>query len=146
MFSDAGGAAARRHRLCQSFLATTPSLIHLCLVSLMVSFNFAALDLLSTLLVEISVASYCWSEFIRVDLFSGDSWIIVSDDTTLHLFILHDVCSHQLFRSINLFNSTSAMKRLAEEDPHRKRPQPHCDSIPATRSISSKLDKVVLSA
>lgn len=43
--------------------------------------------------------------------------------TSLHFFILH-VCSHQLFISINLFNSTSAMKRLAE-DPHRKRPQPH---------------------
>ncbi|KAF3591745.1 hypothetical protein DY000_02027827 [Brassica cretica] len=28
MFSDAGGAGARRRRLCQSFLATTPSLIH----------------------------------------------------------------------------------------------------------------------
>ncbi|KAG5389611.1 hypothetical protein IGI04_031152 [Brassica rapa subsp. trilocularis] len=43
--------------------------------------------------------------------------------TSLHFFILH-VCYHQLFISINLFNSTSAMKRLAE-DPHRKRPQPH---------------------
>ncbi|WZZ68988.1 hypothetical protein YC2023_080358 [Brassica napus] len=89
----------------------------------MVSFNFAALDLLSTLPVEISVVSYCWSEFNRVDLFSRDSWIIFSDDTSLHLFILH-VSSHQIFRSINLFNSTSAMKRLSE-DPHRKRPQPH---------------------
>ncbi|WZZ46753.1 hypothetical protein YC2023_043012 [Brassica napus] len=89
MFSEAGGAGARRRRLCQSFLATTPSLIHFCCVSLMVSFNFAALDLLSTLPVEISVVSYCWSEFTRVDLFSGDSWIIVSDDTSLHLFILH---------------------------------------------------------
>ena len=89
----------------------------------MVSFNFAALDLLSTLPVEISVVSYCWSEFTRVDLFSRDSWIIFSDDTSLHLFILH-VSSHQIFRSINLFNSTSAMKRLSE-DPHRKRLQPH---------------------
>ncbi|KAF3512457.1 hypothetical protein F2Q69_00000909 [Brassica cretica] len=123
MFSDAGGADARRRHLCQSFLATTPSLIHFCPVSLMVSFNFAALDLLSTLPVEISVVSYCWSEFTRVDLFSRDSWIIFSDDTSLHLFILH-VSSHQIFRSINLFNSTSVIKRLSE-DPHRKRLQPH---------------------
>lgn len=85
MLSDAGGAGARRRRLCQSPLVTTTSLIHFCPVSLMASFNFAALDLdlLSTLPVEISVVSYCWSEFTRVELFSGDSWIIVSDKVVM---------------------------------------------------------------
>ncbi|KAG2246415.1 hypothetical protein Bca52824_086043 [Brassica carinata] len=108
MFSDAGGADASA--ATSAIFPSHDSIFNsLRPVSLMVSFNFAALDLLSTLPVEISVVSYCWSEFTRVDLFSRDSWIIFSDDTSLHLFILH-VSSHQIFRSVNLFNSTSAMK------------------------------------
>ncbi|KAF8105851.1 hypothetical protein N665_0153s0012 [Sinapis alba] len=121
MLSDAGGADARRRRLCGSPIVTTSSLSRLCFVSLMYSLNFAVLDL--SLPVEISMVSYCWWEFIRVDLFSGDSWMFVSGDTSLHLFILH-VYSHPLFRSVNLCSLTLAMKRPSE-DPHRKRPQPH---------------------
>lgn len=100
MLSDAGGAGARRRRLCQSLLVTISSLFHFCPVSLMVSVNFATLLLLSTLPVGIFVVSYCWSEFTRVDLFSGDSWITVSSDTSLHLVILYPPC--MLFSTLQI--------------------------------------------